>query len=586
MDSCVIELTTATQKHGNLNIRSCGRDFFPTDVFGSSSRKGGLGMQITLQVEGLSSPIKTDIPTDSKTGKPRWLFRERAWVKKFLKLHNLRAGDEIIINRIALDTYMIKPNGRNAHLMGLGQPPRIERYKLEHAYRNLIEVNTSLDRRLVSFQANKDIPFYNWFPFKEGFSYEMVKMFIRDYAKNSGRLLDPFSGSGTTLFAANEMGFESLGIEVLPIGKFILNTRIAANKVNLRNLRESTQALRNVDFSRLPVDAKTNYKHVPITYKAFPPQTERKLNGFLKYVEDKIEDQEIKQVLKFSCFSILEKISYTRKDGQFLRWDHRAGKTKTAFSKGRIYGFERALLSALDQILNDLASSAAFFGHSNFDNPKIQLQTTSCLDLMPKLPTADYDLIITSPPYCNRYDYTRTYALELAFLGIDTEELKRLRQSLLACTVESKDKRDFLRKTYQACQQSQLFDLATDAFNSNQALQEILAILLKYKQENKLNNPGIYSLVRNYFYEHAFVVFQMARLLKRRGRIYYVNDNVRYAGETIPVDLILSEFAKRAGLHIERIFTLQNGKGNSSQQMGQYGRDVLRKCVYVWSKPN
>ena len=69
-------------------------------------------------------------------------------------------------------------------------------------------------------------------------------------------------------------------------------------------------------------------------------------------------------------------------------------------------------------------------------------------------------------------------------------------------------------------------------------------------------------MVRNYFYEHAFVIFQMARLLKPGGRIYYVNDNVRYAGETIPVDLILSEFARKAGLKVEKIFTLQNGKGN------------------------
>jgi DNA modification methylase len=36
---------------------------------------------------------------------------------------------------------------------------------------------------------------------------------------------------------------------------------------------------------------------------------------------------------------------------------------------------------------------------------------------MPTLPDTQYDAIITSPPYCNRYDYTRTYALELALLG-------------------------------------------------------------------------------------------------------------------------------------------------------------------------
>lgn len=585
MDSCVIKLTGAAHKHGNLNISSCGLVFFPKGILGGST-KDKLGNQITIKAEGLSDYIKTDIPTDRNSGRPRWIFRKRSWVKKFVKLNNLRDGDEIVINRISSYKYVVRPNGKKSQAVNVVEQPQIERQKLENAYRDLIEVNTDLDRRLVSFQANKNIPFYNWFTYKEGFSYQMVKMFIKDYEKSSGKLLDPFSGSGTSLFAANEMGFHSLGIELLPIGEFILNTRIAANKVNLKNLRETVRTLRNLNFSKLSTNPKTNYKYIPITQKSFPQSTEKKLNAFLNYIDDKIKDQNIKQILKFSCFSSLEKISYTRKDGQYLRWDYRAGKSKTTFSKGKIYRFEHALFSAIDQITSDLANSDVFFGGSNFTDAKIELRTTSCLELMPRLPKNDYDLIITSPPYCNRYDYTRTYALELTFLGIDAEGIKKLRQSLLSCTVENKNKQHFLRTIYEENNQLKLFEHATDAFNSNKALQEILAILLKYKEQNKLNNSGIYRMVRNYFYEHSFVIFQMSRLLKPGGRIYYVNDNVRYAGETIPVDLILSEFARKAGLKVEKIHTLQIGKGNSSQQMGQYGRDVLRKCVYLWRKPN
>jgi len=583
MDSRVIKLTPAAEKYGNLNISSCGKNFFPQDSFGGSNKKQ-LGKQITINAAGLINQIKTDIPSDKKTAKSRWIFRKRSWVKEFVKLNNLRDGDEIVINRISSYKYVVRPNGKKSQAVNVVEQPQIERQKLENAYRDLIEVNTDLDRRLVSFQANKNIPFYNWFPYKEGFSYQMVKMFIKDYEKNSGKLLDPFSGSGTSLFTANEMGFHALGIELLPIGEFILNTRIAANKVNLKNLRETVRTLRNLNFSKLSTNPKTNYKHIPITQKAFPQSTEEKLNAFLNYIDDKIKDQNIKQILKFSCFSILEKISCTRKDGQYLRWDYRAGKTKTTFSKGKIYRFEHALFSAIDQITSDLANSEVFFGGSNFTDAKIELRTTSCLELMPRLPKNYYDLIITSPPYCNRYDYTRTYALELTFLGIDAEGIKKLRQSLLSCTVENKNKQHFLRTIYEENNQLKLFEHAMDAFNSNKALQEILAILLKYKEQNKLNNSGIYRMVRNYFYEHSFVIFQMSRLLKPGGRVYYVNDNVRYAGETIPVDLILSEFARRAGLKVRKIFVLGRGKGNSSQQMGVHGREEVRKCVYCWEK--
>ena len=66
--------------------------------------------------------------------------------------------------------------------------------------------------------------------------------------------------------------------------------------------------------------------------------------------------------------------------------------------------------------------------------------------------------------------------------------------------------------------------------------------------------------------------------------MFMVNDNVRYAGASISVDLILSYIAQAIGFTIENILVLPLGKGNSSQQMGGFGRDSLRKCVYVWKK--
>lgn len=61
-------------------------------------------------------------------------------------------------------------------------------------------------------------------------------------------------------------------------------------------------------------------------------------------------------------------------------------------------------------------------------------------------------------------------------------------------------------------------------------------------------------------------------------------DNVQYAGISIPVDLILSSLAERFDLQVEAILVLPDEKGNSSQQMGKHGRQPLRKCVYVWRK--
>jgi len=113
MDSCTIQLTEAAHKYGNLNISYCGKDFFPLDTFGGSSKKAGIGTQITIKAEGISEPIKTDIPTDNKTGRPRWIFRERAWIRSFLSSNKLKPGDTITIIRTGKRNYQITPNNNN-----------------------------------------------------------------------------------------------------------------------------------------------------------------------------------------------------------------------------------------------------------------------------------------------------------------------------------------------------------------------------------------------------------------------------------------------------------------------------------------
>ncbi len=457
-----------------------------------------------------------------------------------------------------------------------------DRLELERKYKDLIEINQSLNRQLVSFQANKRIPIYNWFSFKEGFSSDMIKLFIKESKIKDGKIFDPFAGSCTTLLSARENGFEAVGIELMPIGDFILKSKLILENYDVDKLSNDIKELKKIDFESYPVNPENSFKHIRITEKAFPKDTERKLNGFLNYTSS-IKNSQLKQILRFACFSILEKISYVRKDGQYLRWDYRAKKGKTSFDKGKILSFEEALFAQINQILNDLRNMKLFSTKHKITR-EIKLHSGSCLEVLPKINSESFNLVISSPPYCNRYDYTRTYALELVFLGLDEEGIRNLRQSLLSATVENKDKIDYLKNIYKQNNRESDFIKAEKNFNKNKALHEVLRILEKHKEQKKLNNPGIYRMVKNYFYEHVFVIMEMARTLKKGGKIYYVNDNVRYAGEVIPVDLILSEFAEDFGLRVNRIYKLQKGKGNSSQQMGKHGRKEVRKCVYVWEK--
>ena len=457
---------------------------------------------------------------------------------------------------------------------------------------DILEVAPHLNRQLVSAQANKNEPIYRWFKYKEGFSSSLVKYFLEEYSSTPGTLLDPFAGAGTTLFAGQTLGWKTCGIELLPVGSFVMHTRDQIQSVDIKELENISRTMwKKIHAIKKPG---LHINHISITKDAFPEETEALLNKYLTYCS-KIKTEALKALLQFVAFSVLEEISFTRKDGQYLRWDYRSKRKLSgkAFDKGTIKPFQEAVDKKLSQIIEDLKPSAEQFLFPEpelgpeaplKDTAPVDIITGSCLDELPKLKDESVDFIITSPPYCNRYDYTRTYALELVFLGYESDQVRNLRQTLLSCTVENKEKIEYLREAYALSGRSDAFEKVLSVYNGTAAMTEVNAVLDELNQLGKMNNSNIPRMVKNYFLELCFTIYEMARVTKSGGYCVMVNDNVRYGGQEIPVDLILSEFAERFNYKINKIFVLPRGKGNSSQQMGKHGRTEVRKCVYLWQK--
>jgi DNA modification methylase len=462
-----------------------------------------------------------------------------------------------------------------------------EREKLLDKYREIIEPEYTLNRALVSFQANKKEPFYRWFKYKEGFSKRLIDYFLNKYHPSAGHILDPFAGSGAALFAAREKGWKSTGIELLPIGNFNVIARLTAEKVTRDEIQKELKSFWH-EFNNIS-NPDVKIQHISITRGAFPEENEKNLNRYLTACK-KIGNEQIKIILEYAAFSILEEISFTRKDGQYLRWDSRANRSYgiTEFNKGEIYDFVKTVESKVEEIIEDISPEQNYdlFGAEKKEFPLYdpQIVQGSSLEVLPSMNNELYDFVMTSPPYCNRYDYTRTYALELIFQNKNDEDVKLLRQSMLSCTVENKEKLVYLKNLYTKLDRVSDFNFINDLYFSHPAMMEVNFVLNKLNEMGKLNNSNIPRMVKNYFYEMLFVIFEMYRLLKVNGIVVMVNDNVRYGGEEIPVDLILSDFAAKVGFKINKIWTLPIGKGNSSQQMGVHGRSELRKCVYIWEK--
>ena len=183
-----------------------------------------------------------------------------------------------------------------------------------------------------------------------------------------------------------------------------------------------------------------------------------------------------------------------------------------------------------------------------------------------------------------RYDYTRTYALELVYLGLGEQDIKNMRQALLSCTVESRSKVEQLEAYYKSIKKEERFKYIKSIIENNAVLNEVTNALKQREEHGDLNNDGIIRMVQGYFTELAFVYAEIYRVCAPGATIAFVNDNVRYGGEVIPVDFLSSLLAEQFGFIVEKIYCLRQRKGNSSQQMAKFGKVSLRKSITIWKK--
>jgi site-specific DNA-methyltransferase (cytosine-N4-specific) len=466
------------------------------------------------------------------------------------------------------------------------------RIALELKYAPLLTPTEEFNRRLVSYQANKQARLHNWLKYKEGFSAQLVEVLLNKFGIGPGqKVLEPFAGSATTLLVAKGLGVDATGIEILPVCHLAWEAKSCYRDYDLAELRQALNWIRTTE----PGSSVTLFPHITITESAFPAEQEAILMWYQEQFASMALRDSTKRLLRMVLMSILEDVSFTRKDGQYLRWDSRSPKAQDrdrrrqsqgktpykVFDKGELLDVRTALQIALEKVVHDVGVMQM---ESKPTSEQVLIRGT-VLEVLPTLADDQFEAVVTSPPYCNRYDYTRTYALELAFLGLGETEVRELRQELLSCTVENRSKLRRLQKFYASIGREGDYERVISIINTSAALQEVFTAVRARGDNGDLNNNGVIRMIEGYFTELAFVLFELFRVCRVGARVAIVNDNVRYGSEIIPVDLLMTDLATAVGFQPELIYVLPQRKGNSSQQMGKYGREANRKSITVWAKP-
>lgn len=398
---------------------------------------------------------------------------------------------------------------------------------------------------LLNYSDDLNKPFQRWYRYKEGYSVELVEHLIREYAqRKEGIILDPFSGSGSTLLAAEDMGYSGIGFEVNPFSCFL-------SKCKLDNYSKKTIELFKDAYENIlqqALNKKENYclPELSISTKVFDSEIEKYYMSVGTMIDDdKIGDKQVRNLLKIGWLACLEPLCNYRKAGNGLKI--------RKYVKPRIITVEDARAMLLEEYQNIYADL--------IDKQKSThgvIYNESCLGMGEYIEENSVEGIIFSPPYANCFDYTEIYKLELWFGKFVSEypELKKLRRNSLHSHLNG--------------------DLSREVQSKSVTLDELLTRL----QEKELWDKKIPKMLQLYYDDMFRVVEECYKVLNDKGFCCIVVGNSAYGGIVFAADLILAEYARQIGftvskVEVDRYIITSSQQYEITKESGKYLRESV-----------
>jgi DNA modification methylase len=255
-----------------------------------------------------------------------------------------------------------------------------------------------ISRQRLPTNTSNRYPVHRWFNFIAGFSPEFVSQCIQEIPGTVTSLLDPFAGCGTAPLVARQMGLRAFGFEPHPIFVRVARAKLSAPLSHdcLAPIgRAIMDGIRKPDTAgALGVDARV------FLSKLFDQTTLEELLGARAALTSNCLHENDLAFLTLS--RIVEMSSHSQTDGIYK------APTSTRKHTPPLYG-ARHVLRMIAEDLEDLRTGVA--------NPPAVMYEHSSTD-MRRVPDSSIDVVVTSPPYLNNFDYAEMTRMLLYFWGI------------------------------------------------------------------------------------------------------------------------------------------------------------------------
>ena len=276
-----------------------------------------------------------------------------------------------------------------------------------------------------TFADNMRLPVHRWFRYSAGFSGAWATDLIaREAVTQDVRVLDPFAGSGTTLIAAEQCGVKAWGIDPHPFVARVAQAKLAYRSSPRAYFRRAHECLTNAKLQDSSLEA-----YVPLIRRCYTDEALAQLDSLRRVIEKADDDSETARLVWLTLVAILRKTSHVgTANWQYLLPRRRKAQVREPF---------HAFAEAARTMYEDMRWAQRLSG----PRAEFALDDARCCAT---LPTAGCNLVVTSPPYPNNYDYADATRLELAFFneiqGWGDLQARVRRHLLRSCTQHVPDK--------------------------------------------------------------------------------------------------------------------------------------------------
>ena len=390
-------------------------------------------------------------------------------------------------------------------------------------YTLLREKTAARSARSGTFTDNMKLPVHRWYRYSAGFSAEWAEQLVRELSPSL--VLDPFAGSGTTLLAAEAAGVLAYGYESHPFVARIATAKTHWNQTEGK-LFDAAKELLNTT-ALIPV---SNREVIPdLLVKCYTSEVLQKLYALRDAYFSCIDrfEPEISQLLWLALTAILRSCSFVGT----AQWQYVLPNKRKSKSLDPLLAFEQKIVDMAADMRNLRSTGCR-------SDAKVLLHDAR---VAPNdVPLNSIDLVVTSPPYPNNYDYADATRLEMTFWGEirgwgDLQDV--VRQFIIhSCSQHA------------TAEKLQLATLLADS--SVDSIREELSSVcneLAEVRQTKGGKKAYHTMIAAYFCDLS-KVFQALRPVCKSGSTicFVIGDSAPY-GVYVPVDDWLGRLAIASG---------------------------------------